>query len=65
VWWKVRNTGPEAAAVSGGLRGKLLPDDGTASRIETTSYRGRHYVEAYIVKDGRVVASDHHDVEIR
>jgi hypothetical protein len=65
VWWKVLNTGPEAAAVPGGLRGKLLPDDGTASRTETTSYRGRHYVEAYIVKDGRVVASDHHDVEIR
>jgi Second Messenger Oligonucleotide or Dinucleotide Synthetase domain/Adenylyl/Guanylyl and SMODS C-terminal sensor domain len=65
LWWKVRNTGSEAAAVPGGLRGKLLPDDGTASRVETTSYRGRHYVEAYIVKDGRVVASDHHDVEIR
>jgi len=43
----------------------LLPDGGTASRSESTKYRGRHYVEAYIVKDGRVVASDRHDVEIR
>jgi hypothetical protein len=65
VWWKVRNTGPEAASVPGGLRGQLLPDDGSGSRTETTRYRGRHYVEAYIVKDGHVVASDHHDVEIR
>ena len=65
VWWKVRNTGPEAASIPGGLRGQLLPDDGTSSRSETTKYRGRHYVEAYIVKDGRVVASDHHGVEIR
>ena len=65
VWWKVRNTGPEAASVPGGLRGQLLPDDGSASRTESTRYRGRHYVEAYIVKDGLVVASDHHDVVIR
>ena len=65
VWWKVRNTGPEAASVPGGLRGQLLPDDGTSSRSETTKYRGRHYVEAYIVKNGSVVASDHHDVDIR
>lgn len=65
VWWKVRNTGPEAASIPGGLRGQLLPDDGTSSRSETTKYRGRHYVEAYIVKNGSVVASDHHDVDIR
>ena len=65
VWWKVRNNGPEAASVPGGLRGQLLPDDGSASRTETTSYRGRHYVEAYIIKDGQVFASDHHDVVIR
>jgi hypothetical protein len=65
LWWKIRNTGPEAASVPGGLRGQLLPDDGSGSRSESTKYRGRHYVEAYIVKDGRLVASDHHDVEIR
>jgi len=64
MWWKVRNTGTEAASVPGGLRGQLLPDNGSASRTETTRYRGRHYVEAYVVKDGRVVASDHHDVVI-
>ncbi len=65
VWWKVRNSGPDAASVPGGLRGQLLADDGSGSRTETTRYRGRHYVEAYIVKAGQVVASDHHDVVIR
>src|ERR1700683_450933 len=65
VWWKVRNTGAEAASVAGGLRGQLLRDGGSSSRTEETQYRGRHYVEAYVVKDGRVVASDRHDVEIR
>jgi hypothetical protein len=65
VWWKVRNTGPEAASVPGGLRGQLLPDDGSSTRTESTRYRGQHYVEAYIVKDGRVVASDHHDVVVK
>lgn len=62
--WKVRNTGPEAERVPGGLRGKLLDDDGSRRRTETTQYRGKHYVEAYVVKDGLVVATDHHDVDI-
>lgn len=61
VYWKVRNTGPEAA---GNLRGGLIPDDGTMSRTETTLYRGRHYVEVYVVKNGLVVARDRHDVVI-
>ncbi|WP_159046296.1 nucleotide-binding domain-containing protein [Streptomyces sp. MMG1121] len=30
-----------------------------------TKYRGRHYVEVWLVMDGRVIASDHHDVEVR
>lgn len=61
LYWKVRNTGPEAA---GQLRGELLKDAGSMSRTETTLYRGRHYVEVYVVKDGRVVAMDRHDVVI-
>jgi hypothetical protein len=64
LFWKVRNTGPEAARVPGGLRGQLLKDDGSRRRKEETQYRGSHYVEAYVVKNGVVVATDHHDVEI-
>ena len=64
AFWKVRNRGDEAAHVDD-LRGALIPDDGTRTRIETTSYAGRHYVEVYIVKRGHLVASDHHEVTIR
>lgn len=63
LYWKVRNTGAEAEQ-AGGLRGQLLEDNGTGVREETTSYRGQHYVEAYIVKDGLIVARDHHKVNI-
>lgn len=63
LYWKVRNTGPEAARI-GQLRGQLLLDNGSRSRVESTSYRGRHYVEAYVVKNGKILASDRHDVVI-
>ncbi len=61
LYWKVRNTGTEAA---GQLRGELLKDDGSMSRTETTLYRGRHFVEVYVVTGGQVVARDRHDVVI-
>lgn len=66
VIWKVRNTGEEAERV-GQLRGQLLEGDGTQSveHRESTSYAGNHFVEVYILKGGRVVASDHHAVVIR
>ncbi|MGH3041082.1 MAG: nucleotide-binding domain-containing protein, partial [Gaiellaceae bacterium] len=57
VYWKVRNTGEEAAKV-GQLRGEITRDQGLERRDESTSYRGSHYVECYIVKDGVCVASD-------
>ena len=62
--WKIRNHGEEAARL-GQLRGELVADDGTGTRTETTSYTGRHYVEVYVVKEGRLVATDHHDVVIQ
>lgn len=63
IWWKVRNHGPDAENAHG-LRGQITP--GRGARIhERARYRGRHYVEVWIVKDGKVVASDHHDVVIR
>ncbi|MEM9520800.1 MAG: cyclic GMP-AMP synthase DncV-like nucleotidyltransferase [Actinomycetota bacterium] len=57
VYWKVRNSGDEAASAKQ-LRGEVSKDAGQLSKTETTSYRGSHYVEAYIVKQGVVVAKD-------
>jgi hypothetical protein len=56
VYWKVRNTGTEAANV-GQLRGEIRKDTGSRSREESTKYRGSHWVECYIVKNGYCVAS--------
>lgn len=61
MYWKVRNGGEEAAA-AGELRGEIRRDEGQWVRVETTSYAGYHYVEAYVVKDGLVVAIDKHGV---
>ncbi|MEY9965978.1 murein DD-endopeptidase MepM/ murein hydrolase activator NlpD [Streptacidiphilus sp. MAP12-16] len=63
IWWKIRNHGPDAENAQG-LRGEIKPGRGTRIH-ERTKYRGRHYVEVWIVKDGKIVASDHHDVVIR
>jgi hypothetical protein len=62
LYWKVRNGGAEAASVSGGLRGEIRQDAGGGHNIESTSYRGTHYVECYAVVDGTVVAMDHQTV---
>jgi hypothetical protein len=64
LYWKVRNHGPEAEK-AGQLRGEIIFDsERNRTREESTSWRGRHYVEVYIVKAGRVLATDHHDVVI-
>lgn len=57
VYWKVRNHGPEAAKL-GALRGEITTDSGTRSKKESTAYRGSHYVECYVVKNGVCVASN-------
>lgn len=66
VLWKVRNFGPEAAKVRGGLRGEIRVGGNKSRNVhnESTLYRGSHYVEAYVVRNGVVVASDHHNVTI-
>ncbi len=61
VYWKVRNTGEEAMAANQ-IRGEVVRDGGNQRRSESTSYRGHHYVEVYVVKDGVCVAMDHHVV---
>lgn len=57
VQWQVVNTGQEAIA-AGGLRGDFYPSDGvhTGTRWESTLYRGTHWIEAFIIKDGVCVA---------
>ncbi len=55
IYWKIRNFGEEAR-LAGSLRGDIHQDNGSRRRSETTSYRGKHYVEAYVIKSGRIVA---------
>lgn len=67
VYWKVRNTGKEAAAENA-LRGEIRRDDvggRRAKRSEKTRYSGRHYVEIYLVKYDVCVARARRMVSIR
>ena len=60
IYWKVRNRGLEAERENV-LRGEIRK----ASRIiEPTAYEGCHYVEAYVVKGGIVVAATRCPVRI-
>lgn len=60
VYWQVVNTGDEAGAVSGGLRGGFcegLTQKGGLTRKEATLYKGSHWIECFIVnKQGVCVA---------
>ncbi len=57
VYWQVVNTGEEAR---GDLRGGILPAKnfgvGGLIQKETTRYKGTHWIECFIVKDGICVA---------
>jgi hypothetical protein len=58
VYWQVVNTGREAEA-AGDLRGDFYgcsTGQGGYIRRETTRYKGAHWVECFIVKDGICVA---------
>ncbi|GAA4749160.1 SMODS domain-containing nucleotidyltransferase [Actinomycetospora chibensis] len=61
VYWKVRNRGDEAQRANQ-LRGQVVRDEGSRTRKESTAYVGRHFVEAYAVRDGVCVAKDHQQV---
>jgi len=51
VWWRVVNTGEEAAQSVKELRGGFSGSDaGDGRRWETTRYRGVHWVEAFVVR---------------
>ncbi|WP_165626598.1 nucleotidyltransferase [Streptococcus equi] len=54
IWWQVTNTGREAE-LANSLRGDFYGSElveGRRVRKESTLYTGRHYVEAYLVKNG-------------
>lgn len=52
VYWQVTNTGKDAKEANG-LRGDFYEStEKNNIRTESTSYVGRHYVEAFLIKDG-------------
>lgn len=61
VYWKTLNRGREAQQRDM-VRGQILR--GSTSHKEDTQFRGNHYVECYIIKDGICVARDRQSVLI-
>ena len=60
VYWQVVNSGPEAEAVPGGLRGGFdrgIVERGSIKRVEHTEYAGMHTIECFIVKSGYLAAN--------
>ena len=58
LFWQVVNTGPEAAAANdlrGGF-GDIEVQRGGRRWHESTKYTGSHWVECFVVKDGRCLA---------
>jgi hypothetical protein len=56
--WKVKNSGLEAKLVNQ-LRGNIEDDiSGVGRKIESTSYKGKHYVDCYAVRGNTVIATD-------
>ncbi|MDB4932839.1 MAG: nucleotidyltransferase [Myxococcaceae bacterium] len=64
LYWKVLNRGPEAIRRDC-VRGQVEKDQGSLSKTETTSFRGDHVVECYVVRNGTVVAKDRIHVPIQ
>lgn len=63
LYWKVLNRGEEAENRDS-VRGEIVKDGGHYMKKEQTSFRGEHIVEAYIVRNGVVVAKDRIHVPI-
>ncbi len=62
IKWKVTNRG-EQAIKRDCIRGQII-DLNSSEKTETTSFKGSHFVECYIIKDNMVVARDLIDVPI-
>lgn len=52
-YWQVVNTGEHARSL-GGLRGSIFP--GKKIQWESTLYRGKHWIECFIIQSGQCVA---------
>lgn len=63
VYWKVRNRGYKAKKEDM-IRGEIVRTD-NLSHSEVTTFKGNHYVECYIVKNGVCVAKQRINVEIK
>jgi len=63
VKWKVTNRG-EQAIRKDCVRGQIVDDLGGLEKKENTNFRGSHFVECYVIKEGIVVAMDSIDVPI-
>jgi hypothetical protein len=64
VKWKARNVGEEAKRRNC-LRGQIINSNKNfTTRHESADFRGSHYMECYIIKDGVVVARERIDVPI-
>lgn len=50
IKWRITNT-DKAAVAANQLRGQFYPSDEGASRGESLSYRGVHFVEAFVVRN--------------
>lgn len=61
IYWKVLNRGDEAQKRDE-IRGQIKK--GYKTHIEQTKFRGKHFVECYIVQNNVVVARDRIDVPI-
>lgn len=61
IYWKVRNVGSEAVSRNQ-VRGTIFK--GKETQKEHSNFHGPHYVECFIVKDGKCVARDRIDVPI-
>ena len=62
IWWKVKNVGPEAKRRDN-MRGQIITED-FYKHTEHTKFKGPHYVECYVIKNGVCIALDHLEVPI-
>lgn len=63
IYWQVVNTGLEAE-LAHDLRGEIMKDEGQARRDEHTKYRGGHYINCFVVSNGKCIAKDRFFVNI-
>jgi hypothetical protein len=56
IYWQIVNTGDEAISNTCLRGGFERSNVGTSVRFERTAFRGKHYVQCFIIKNGKCVA---------